>query len=722
MARKIVKKDPFLEREAEKYGNPIPSREFIMQRLEEIGEPISYQELLKVLGLTSEEDLEALRRRLKAMIGDGQIIKNRKECYALVDELSLVSGRVVGSKDGHGFLIPDKSDKRIFLSSKQMQLVFPEDRVLVSLNTTMSGQEEGIIVEILERGTTQIVGRYIEKKGIAFVISSNKYISKEIIIPQDKKKDAKSGQIVVAKIIGYPTREDKDYNVIGEITSILGEHMGPGMEIAIAIRSYNLPHEWSEEVLKEAQDIPKEISVQARHRRKLLQDLPFVTIDGEDARDFDDAICCIPMKQDGWTLYVAIADVGHYVKFNSAIDLEAQKRGNSVYFPEHVVPMLPEILSNEVCSLKPHVERLAMVCEIKITAKGKFISHKFYDAVIKSHARLTYNQAYAMLEGKDNALPEILPHLQSLRDVHHVLLRSRKLRGALEFDSIETKIIFDEHRKIERIVPVERNYAHMIVEECMLAANFCASKYLSDFKIPILYRIHEGPDPEKLKTLREFLKRFRIKITGGNNPSSLDYSKLIASVQGRPDEILLETLILRSLRQAVYSRKNVGHFGLAYEGYVHFTSPIRRYPDLIIHRAIRHVNTYGIKASFIYGQNAINNLGVHCSMTERRADEATRGAIYSLKCSFMKEKVGQTFSGVISNVTNFGVFVALDDIYIEGLLHVTSLTNDYYVFDPMRFTLKGRHSGKTYKLGDKINVLVARVDVEEGEIDFELAH
>lgn len=716
MSNKFRKTDPFFEREAQKYVNPIPSREFIIKYLEKIGRPAKRQELIAAFALKDEESQEALRRRLHAMLRDGQLLSNRRGSFALVNQMALVRGHVIGHKEGYGFLSPEDGGDDVFLNARQMRQLFPGDQVLVSL-VGRPGKREGVVVEILKRNFTHIVGRFYEENGAAFVVPANKNMTQEIIIPRDKQGQAESEQLVVAEIITYPTQRS---SAIGAVVEVLGDRMAPGMEIEVAIRSHGLPYKWSDEVLQESDQIVSTLDAKLDQRQQ-LQHLPFVTIDGEDAKDFDDAVYCERKAKGGWVLYVAIADVSHYVRHDTAIDSEALLRGNSVYFPNHVIPMLPEILANDLCSLKPQVDRLAMVCEMQISAQGKITRYSFYDAVIRSHARLTYDEVYAVLENQAKKHATFLPLLKELRELFKVFLKQRKVRGALEFDTIETKIVFGEGRKIAQIKPVKRHYVHNIIEECMLAANVCASKFLLAGKIPALYRVHEGPNAEKLTAVRSFLSGLGLKLGGGKEPKSADYAKLLREIVGRPDEHLVQTVLLRSLRQAIYTPENLGHFGLAYPAYAHFTSPIRRYPDLLNHRAIRYL-LHGRKVkNYAYSAVMMQNFGEQCSMTERRADEATRDAINWLKCEYMQDKVGKVFDGIISGVTSFGLFVELKSIYVEGLVHVTSLKNDYYVFDNIKHRLYGRRCGKSYRLGDAIKVLVAKVNLDEREIDFELA-
>jgi ribonuclease R len=718
MTESINKVDPFFDREAQKYAKPIPSREFIIQYLEELGSPVKRSRLIKAFKLTCKEAQEALRRRLNAMLRDGQLLINRKGSYALVDQMSLLRGHVVYHKEGYGFLIPDDSSDDVFLNPRQVRSLFPGDRILASVTSNNErGKREGVVVEILERSFTQIVGRYVEEKGMAFIIPSNKNITQEIIIPKGMEASAQEGQIVISEIVGYPTERS---SATGRVIEVLGEHMAPGMEIEVAIRAHCLPFAWPAEVLAEGRDVGTIVTAKEKSRRQELQHLPFVTIDGEDAKDFDDAVYCKRLAKGGWILYVAIADVSHYVHFDTKLDQEALKRGSSVYFPQHVIPMLPEILSNELCSLKPEVERLAMVCEMRIAENGEIGRYRFYDAVIKSHARFTYTEVFAQLEKKAKKPAVLLQELQELQNLYHALLKQRKARGALDFSRIETRIVFSRDRKIKSIEAVEHNYVHGIIEECMLAANVCASLFLLKWKIPALYRVHEGPTLEKLTDLRSFLVGLGLELKGGNNPKTINYANLLEKIIGRPDEHLVQTVLLRSLRQATYTPENIGHFGLAYEAYAHFTSPIRRYPDLINHRAIRYLLYGGKVKNYRYTKTQMQNFADRSSQAERRADDATRDVTAWLKCEFMRNKIGKTFAGIISGVTNFGVFVELQDIFVEGLVHVTSLKNDYYNFDAPHHRLVGKRSGVVYRLGDPVFVLVTKVNLDERQIDFEL--
>lgn len=717
MVKRYTKKDPYLEREEEKYENPIPSRELIIDYLDEIGRAVTRKHLLEAFDLSDDEKIEALRRRLRAMERDGQIISNRRGQYALVKKLELVRGFVIGRSDGYGFLIPDDGSTDLYLSSYQMRLVFPNDIVLARVsNVDNRGRREGTIVEILERNTHQVVGYYREEGGIFYVEPEKKGIQQIIIIPREDTLEATEGQIVVAEIMAQPTLKRQ---ATGRIIEILGVHMSPGLEVDVAIRSHGLPYLWSPEVLAETKMIPQEVQEQEILHRKDLRKYPFVTIDGEDARDFDDAVFCLHAKNFS-TLYVAIADVGHYLKTETALDQEAHSRGNSVYFPNRVIPMLPEELSNGICSLKPQVDRLCMVCEMKIDTEGKLQDYRFYEAVIKSHARLTYTEVAEMIEGKKTEHHVFLPQIKQIYKAYKNLKKQRLLRGALDFDTVETKIIYGKDKKILKIIPAPRNEAHRLIEECMLIANVAAAEFLERQGAPLLYRVHKPPDQEKLENLRSFLHGASLKLSGKRNPNSQDYAKLLKKIEGRPDAHVIQTRLLRSLKQAIYSPINEGHFGLAYEKYTHFTSPIRRFPDVITHRALKSILQKKETVHFHYNAEQLMLQGDHLSMTERRADEATRDVVDWLKCEYMLDKVGEEFEGVISEVTGFGIFVELKNIFVEGLVHITALKSDYYHYDPISRTLVGKKTRVAYTLGDTVTIKVVRVDLDQKKMDFDL--
>ena len=738
-------KDPFAKRESDNYANPVASREFILEQLELIGEPVGLEQLVVHLKITDEEQIEGLRRRLIAMSRDGQIISNRRGVYGLASLMELIKGRIQGHKDGFGFFIPEGGGDDYFLSPREMDRLFDGDKVLARhIGFDSRGRKEGTIVEILERRYSQIVGRFYHEQGFGIVVPDSKRIPHEILIPEAQIGSAKDGEFVVAELTEYPAKRKK---AVGKIVEILGDVTTPGLEIDMAVRSHDIPHEWPKAVKKETSRFSDEVGDSEFQDRFDLRQTPFVTIDGEDAKDFDDAVFAESKKSGGWTLFVAIADVSNYVKIGSALDDEAINRGTSVYFPGHVIPMLPEKLSNGLCSLKPKVDRLTLVCEMQFANTGEMEGYDFYEAVIHSHGRLTYTEVADMLQPAEGELrvsvqekllkryDSLIPHLKDLYSLYQALRSVRDKSGAMDFESTETRIVFGENKKIREIVPVERNEAHRLIEECMLRANVAAARLLEEKELPALYRIHEGPNPDKLKNLRDFLKEIDMSLGGGEKPEPMDYQKVLAQMAGRADKHLLQTMLIRSMMQAVYQPENVGHFGLGYEAYTHFTSPIRRYPDLLVHRAIRylvrnkkgkhlkrHKAAKGIdkKSIYPYEMKDMISFGENCSTAERRADAASYSVIDWLKCEYMQDHVGEEFTGTVASVTSFGLFVELNDIYIEGLVHITELTNDYYHFDPVRHCLEGERTRKVYRLGDTVDVRVVRVNLDEKKIDLQM--
>lgn len=710
--------DPHYARELKKYGEPVPSRELILSEMEKRGKPVNLATLIKTFDLDSENAQEGLRRRLMAMTRDGQVMANRKHHFALVKHIQLVRGRVIGHRDGFGFLVPDDGSDDMFLSPRQMRQLFPDDVVLSRVNHIDSrGRREATVVEVLQRNTSQVVGRLSRQDQADFVIPIAKDVTHEILIPSGKRGRAKLGQFVVVRILTQPGLH---HPCTAEVIEVLGDQMSVGMEVQLAIRSYGIPHQWSDEVVRAAKALGRGVSAQDILDREDLRELPFVTIDGETSSDFDDAVCCQRLK-DGWRLWVAIADVSHYVKPGSVLDEVAYERGNSVYFSNRTVPMLPEALSNGLCSIKPNVDRLAMVCEMTLSADGTLRSTAFHRAVIHSHARLTYNQVHDFLIEKKATVPKKLdPKIKTLYQLYKKLLAHRIARGALDFPSRETRVLFDNRGKIKKIVPVERLVSHRIIEECMLMANRAVAIFLSkkSAKQPVIYRVHPAPEVDRLAELRTVLKSSNLKLHGGTAPKPHHYVALLDEVKGRPDEQLIQKLVLKSLKQAIYAVSNDGHFGLAFRSYVHFTSPIRRYPDLMVHRMIK--DRLDQAKQYIYSQDEVQIRASHCSTTERRADLATRDAMDWLKCEYMMDKLGNRFNGVICNVTSFGFYVRLNEVYVEGLVHVSTLKNDYYAFDPAKHQLSGRHSGQVYQLGDPVRIQVARVCLDDREIDFEL--
>ena len=700
MAKKSFKKaDPNYQKELAKYGNPIPSRDYILQIIRENNAPMSREEILTALSIKSDEQQEAMRRRLRAMENDGQLVFTKRKRYALPEKLDLFKGMVIGHREGYGFLQVEGKKEDLFIPNHQMQRVMHGDFVLAQpAGLDRRGRREVRIVRVLESRKKQIVGRFFLENGFSYVVPDDSRIGRDILVPNEHRNGARMGQVVVVEL---QERSASFTQPVGIITEILGDNMAKGIEVEIALRNHDIPHQFPSAVEKYVKKFTEEVPEEAKKDRVDLRNLPLVTIDGEDARDFDDAVYCEKSGK-GWKLWVAIADVSYYVRLRSALDTEAYNRGNSVYFPNRVVPMLPEILSNGLCSLNPQVDRLCMVCEMHISAKGKLTDYRFYEAVMNSHARLTYTKVAAILDGDDELRTRyqgLVPHLEELHHLYQALLNARKQRGAIDFETIETKFIFNAMGRIERIEPVVRNDAHKIIEECMILANIASANFMEKHKEPALYRIHAAPSEEKLTSFRAFLSHE-----------------------------LIQTMLLRSLSQAVYHADNIGHFGLALEEYAHFTSPIRRYPDLTLHRGIKYLLAKGKGAKrkttdtggYHYSFDEMDLLGDHCSMTERRADDATREVADWLKCEYMQDHVGAEFSGVISSVTGFGLFVRLDDLFIDGLVHISTLDNDYYQFDAAKQRLIGENSGMIYRLGDKVKIRVVAVHLEQKMVDFSL--
>ncbi|KYK93476.1 ribonuclease R [Aggregatibacter actinomycetemcomitans] len=731
MAKKHNKsplQDPNYAKELAKYDNPIPSREFILQIIRKQNSPMSKEEIFAALAISNDEQQEAMRRRLHAMENDGQLVFTKRKRYALPEKLDLLKGVVIGHREGFGFLQVEGKKEDFFIPNVQMQKVMHGDYVLAQANGfDRKGRPEVRIVRLLEANKKQIVGRFFLEQGIGYVVPDDSRITRDILIPEEARLGARMGQVVVVEL---NPRTAPFFQPIGKITEILGDNMAKGMEVEIAIRKHDIPHAFPSAVEKQLKKWQEEVPEEAKRGRVDLRDLPLVTIDGEDARDFDDAVFCQKQGK-GWKLWVAIADVSYYVRPKSALDQEAYNRGNSVYFPNRVVPMLPEKLSNGLCSLNPQVDRLCMVCEMTLSAKGKMTDYRFYEAVMNSHARLTYNKVAKILE-KDTALCEryapLVPHLEALHDMYRALVKARQQRGAIEFETIESKFIFNALGRIERIEPVVRNDAHKIIEECMILANIAAANFMEKNQESALYRIHALPGEEKLTAFRSFLAECGLTLGGGNKPTPMDYAALLEQIQTRPDRELIQTMLLRSISQAVYSADNIGHFGLALSEYAHFTSPIRRYPDLTLHRNIKYLlaKKKGSKrkttdtGGYHYQLDEMDVCGVHCSTTERRADDATREVADWLKCEYMQDHVGEEFDGVISSVTGFGFFVRLKDLFIDGLVHISGLANDYYLFDMPKQRLIGENSGMIFRIGDAVKVRVDAVNLEQKQIDFAL--
>ena len=710
----LREKDPFLKREKQRYEHPLPSREWIIELLEQKGVPSKIEVLARELSIT-EEEYEFFERRLKAMARDGQVLINRRGAVCAADKLDLVKCRVEAHKDGFGFAVPltPTKDGDFVLYERQMRGIMHGDIVTVRpAGIDRKGRREGTVLDIVERAQSKVVGRFYMDRGVAILEAEDKRLNQSIVLEPDSVAHFKpeSGQVIVGEIETYP---EQNRPAVAKIIEVLGDYADSGMEIEIAVRKHHLPYQFSEACAKAAKKIPDHVRKSDLKGRVDLRDLPLVTIDGETARDFDDAVFAEKIGRN-YRLVVAIADVSHYVRPDDAIDTDAQERSTSVYFPRRVIPMLPENLSNGICSLNPDVERLCMVCDMVITYAGNIKEYRFYPAVMRSHARLTYNQVWDWIS--DDLDHPHKAQIDTLYKLFKILQKKRFERGAVEFESVETQMLFDDNGKIEKIVPVVRNDAHKLIEECMLAANVCAAEFLIKNKHTALFRNHLGPTPEKLATLREQLGLLGLQLDGGDNPTPKDYAALAEQFKGRPDAELLQVMMLRSMQQAVYEPHCDGHFGLAYEAYAHFTSPIRRYPDLTVHRAIKAVlnqQTYTPSKSW-------QALGVHTSFCERRADDASRDVENWLKTYYMRDKVGEIFEGKISGMTNFGLFVTLDGIHIDGLVHISDLGEDYFNFRPEIMAIEGERSGIRFNMGDKVSVRVARADLDTSKIDLTL--
>jgi ribonuclease R len=718
-------KDPNFRREREKYAHPIASREAILVCMESLGEPVAFKRLAKELAIENARDREALKLRMKAMVRDGQVVVDRRNVYAIATKLELFAGKVSAHPDGFGFLLCDEDREDIFLSHRQMRAVFHGDRVMVRVRgRDRRGREEGEIVEVLDRNTAEVIGRVYFDNRVALLESLNRRVDHEILI-QNPTAALSEGQIVVARVTQQPTLHGL---AAVEVVETLGEHLTPDMEVEVALRNNDVPSEFPDDVLEAANAFPIEVKPQQKRQREDLRDIPFVTIDGEDARDFDDAVFCEPRKGGGYRLFVAIADVAHYVQPGSLLDEEAYRRGTSVYFPQYVVPMLPEKLSNGLCSLNPEVDRLVMVCEMTISDGGRIGSYQFYEGVIRSAERLTYTQVGDWIEA--GHFPRHEKSLQTLTAFTKMMLRLRSERGALDFDTSEVRFTFDEEGRVSGVAPLTRNFAHLLIEECMLCANVSAARFIGKARLPGLYRVHEKPEEEKSEFLREFLSTFGIDL---GSATSVDYQQAINRLRGQKNSQVLQIALLRSLQQAVYQPDNQGHFGLAFTHYAHFTSPIRRYPDLMMHRLIKsvihskedikEVRRFGRPKKlnhYPYDLEQVVQQGEHLSFAERRADDAVFEVLQWVKCDYLSEHVGDDFEGVISSVTKFGFFVQLVNVFVEGLVHVSSLTGDYYHYDQGEQWLVGERSGRAFGMGDVVTVQVARVDVDERKIDLEL--
>lgn len=694
----------------------------ITDTLREAGRPLTLEELAERLRKTGRSAKARLLVELEGLVQAGEIVRNRRDEYCLRERLPLTVGVVSAHRDGYGFVMPDDRSPPIFLSPRQMLEVIHGDRVAVrTTGRDFRGRPEGTIVEVLERGTHEIVGRLYDESGICFVVPDNPRIGHRVLVPRDRLGGAKSGQVVLVKLIEQPS---KTAQPLGHVTRVLGEHAAPGMETQIAIHSHGLPFEFPSEALQEAERFGTQVSAAAKRDREDIRDLPLVTIDGEDARDFDDAVWCEAVRG-GWRLIVAIADVATYVAPGSALDQEAQHRGTSVYFPNRVLPMLPEALSNGLCSLNPNVDRLCLACEMRVNQDGKVTRSRFFEGVMRSRARLTYTKVAAYLANpaavQDEEVRALGPQLSELHAVFRALHRARLQRGALDFDAPELKVRFDAEGRVAAFVEYTRNDAHRLIEECMIAANVQAAKFLKKHKIATLYRVHGQPEEERLEQLRQFLQGFGIHLPTDRDLQPKDLSEVLRKIVGNEEAQLIETVVVRSLPQAVYQPENIGHFGLALSEYVHFTSPIRRYPDLMVHRGIRHVLQGGDASTFAWSTSAMVQLGEQCSFTERRADEATRDALSWLKCEYMQDKIGEEFDVIVTGVVDFGLFVRVKGLQIDGLIHVSALGADYFTRDKSGFRMVAARSGRVFRLGDHLRVRLINVIIDERKIDFELA-
>ena len=715
--------DPHYQREKEKYENPVASREYLMSVLKEHDKPLSFLDICALVNAYEEEARIGIQRRLRAMEREGQIQFTKQKKYILQNRDEIFKGRIIGHRDGFGFLRPEDKSGDLFISAGQMNLFLHDDIVEARVSgTDRRGRKEAFVTQVIEPRSEPIVGRYFVEQGFGMVVPDDSRLQHEIVIPPEHTNGARMGQVVVVELTQRPRRK---MSPVGKIVEVLGEHMAPGMEIEMALRTFDIPHQWPKGVTKQVSNLTESVPDEAKEGRIDLRQLPLVTIDGEDARDFDDAVYCEPLDNGGWQLWVAIADVSHYVRTGTALDDEAQQRGNSVYFPDQVIPMLPEVLSNGLCSLNPEVDRLCMVCEMTISAQGQLEEYQFYEAVMNSHARLTYNKVWNILQGDKDLHQRYeahVPHLRHLHDLYRALKKSRQQRGAIEFETQEVKFVFNAQRKIENIVPLVRNDAHKLIEECMIMANVSAALMLEKHEAPALYRVHDKPDADRLTSFTSYLGEIGIphRITDDAEPSA--FTDVVLKTRGRVDEELIQTMLLRSMKQAIYDGDNLGHFGLALDAYAHFTSPIRRYPDLVVHRALKGIiaKQQGKKAVSgfkNYTGEEIEQLGEQCSMTERRADDATRDVADWLKCEFMLDHVGDTFEGVVSSVTNFGLFVRLTEYHIDGLVHITSLDDDFYHYDEVKQVLLGESGHRQFRLGDTLEVKVAAVNLDERKID-----
>ena len=700
------------------YKHPVPGQNELIDFLTDVGKPVKVEPILKAFDLKGQRMRSLLVDRLQGMVRAGQILENRRGEYCLTAKLNLVTGKVSGHRDGFGFVMRDDGDPEdIYLSAREMRALFDGDRVAVRIKgLDRRGRAEGELVDVLERGTREIAGQFIRERGIGIVVPDNARLSHRILIPKGEAANAKHGDMVVAEILDFPTHVEQ---ATGRIVTVIGKPGDKGIATDIAIHAHAIPFEWPAAVKKEVAGFGSKVTSASHSGRTELRDVDLITIDGADARDFDDAVYC-RKTDDGWRLLVAIADVAHYVPVGSALDKEAIIRGTSVYFPDRVVPMLPEVLSNGLCSLNPKVDRLCMVCDMRVSQNGKVKRASFFEGVMKSKARLTYSQVGDFLSGKSQtSVPKDLQKsVKELQNLYKAFAKGRSRRGAIEIDLPQTKFKLNKDGEIDRIEIVPRNDAHRLIEECMIAANVEAAKFLKKNRIPGLYRVHPKPDPDRFNDLRMYLVSLGLKVAHPDHVEPRHFTQIIEQVKDRPDSAAITMAMLRSLTHAEYSPSNIGHFGLALESYAHFTSPIRRYPDLLVHRAIRHIIRGGKPGKYDYSPKEMERLGAITSAHEKRAEEATRDVEAWLKCQYMEGHLGDEFDGVITGVTNFGVFVQITELMTDGLVHVTSLANDYYKYDAGSQRLVGERSGHSYSLGAEMRIRVHKVDMDTRKIDF----
>jgi len=695
------------------YKYRIPSREDIARIMESADNPMTLAAVSARFNLKNKQQQEALQTRLKAMVRDGQLLRNRAKEYCLTHNLDLVVGEVKAHRDGFGFLIPDDDNEDVYISSREMASLWDGDRIAVRISETTRGRE-GWVMNVLKRNTERVVGRLVRERGIDLVIAETDSRSR-ILIPRGQKSRAKTGDVVQVEILEHPTRH-KD--AIGRVIRVAGRLDDPGMPTTMAILSHGLPCEWSQEIDDHVDALSRHVPANSKRGRKDLRKFPLITIDGADAKDFDDAVYC-EREDDSWRLIIAIADVSHYVKSDTDLDKAARARGTSVYFPDQVVPMLPEPLSNGLCSLNPDVDRLCLCCEMKVSKNGVVTESKFYTGIMSSAARFTYEEAAQILDGQnlESNKQKLKPQICMLNEVYLALAKKRRIRGAIDFDLPETVIFLDERGQVKDVQPVHRLVTHKIIEECMIAANVEAAKYLNKAKIPSLYRVHAGPDSDRMSELVLFLQSLGHKLSFSNKIEARDLSQIIKTVSGLEAE-LIESVVLRAMSRAVYQPRNIGHFGLALPMYAHFTSPIRRYPDLLVHRAIKHLLLHGDAKRFHYSLPEMDALGEHCSRIERRADEAVWEVEERLKCALLKERIGEEFEVIITSIMPFGFFARIPKFQIDGLVHVTSLPGGGYRREEGGLSFVGGSSDNRYRLNDRLNVKLTNVVVDEGKIDF----